>query len=135
MSMLLLPLPDYDDILRQNFAAGKMCQSPPSQPSSALSRLARLLRLAAAVVTHLGILPPPPCETWRHPWRRVKWMSGKQRIKINHSYLFMTDFQSCFVHNASFLIVQTKSGNWCKRCVRGICSLQRVSDASIELKC
>ena len=72
------------------------------------------------------------------PWRggrMVKWMSGKQRMKINHCNLFMIDLQLWFVHNAYFLTVQTKSGNWCSRCVRGICSLQRVSDASSELKC
>ena len=69
-----------------------------------------------------------------------RWEDGKMDVRQtedenNHCYLFMIDLQLWFVQNAYFLTVQTKSGNWCSRCVRGICSLQRVSDASSELKC
>ena len=68
-------------------------------------------------------------------WEEGKWMWGKQRMKINHCYLFMTDLHMWLVHTAYFLKVQTKSGNWCRGCVRGIRSLQWVRDVSGELKC
>ena len=56
-------------------------------------------------------------------------------MKINHCYLFMTDLHNVTCSHCIFLKVQTKSGNWCRCCVRGIRSLQWVRDVSGELKC
>ena len=86
-------------------------------------------------------LPPfikildPPLDGAMERWEEGKWMWGKQRMKINHCYLFMTDLHMWLVHTAYFLKVQTKSGNWCRCCVRGIRSLQWVRDVSGDLKC
>ena len=35
-------------------------------------------------------------------WEEVKWMWGKQRMKINHCYLFTTDLHIWLVHTAYF---------------------------------
>ena len=79
---------------------------------------------------------PEKKKSWIRPWMEEgKWMWGKQRMKINHCYLFMTDLHMWLAHTAYFLKVQTKSGNWCRCCVRGIRSLQWVRDVSGELKC
>ena len=63
-------------------------------------------------------------------------MDVRQTEDENKPLLSLYDRFACDLFTLHiFLKVQTKSGNWCRGCVRGIRSLQWVRDVSGELKC
>ena len=106
------PPPDLRDS-RRWWRSEKKGRNPPPpliRVFLGLARLSRLARRSKKLTVFCAPPPPiyhkildPPLDGAMERWEEGKWMWGKQRMKINHCYLFMTDLHYVTCSHCIFL--------------------------------